>query len=90
MTPLRACLADVMAKLLVGQPLTSGKVALAWHLAVGPALARATTVRLRDDGVIEVSATNEHWREEVVRALPVIRQRLRPFVGDAVKDLEIQ
>lgn len=91
MVPLRATLAETMAKLLRPQPLTPGKLDLAWRLSVGSALARVTGLRLREDGVLVIHATDPRWRPELETAVPLIRRRLAAFLGEElVAHLEIQ
>lgn len=69
-------------------PLTPEKVAFAWRLAVGPALARATSVRLDDLGTLHVSATGPAWIAAVKSASSLIQSRLGETLGDAVKRME--
>ena len=72
--------ATVMA-LLRDQPHSEGKVEFAWRVAAGPALARATTLRLDAKGTLHVGAEDPHWRREVARAMPVLRMRLADLLG---------
>jgi predicted nucleic acid-binding Zn ribbon protein len=61
-------------------PLSPGKVSCAWVAVVGPAVARATTVRL--DGVILfVDAASREWQREVTRSSSVILPRLQALLG---------
>jgi hypothetical protein len=82
MVPLQSVLPEAMAALLARQPLSPGKVALAWRLAVGPLLARVATVRLGADGVLEVRTTDARWREELERASGLIQRRLATILGE--------
>lgn len=75
---MRHVLADVLRK----APLTPEKVSFAWRIAVGPAMARVTTVRLSDDGGLVVSSRDAHWRKEVRRSSRVILPRLAEMLGD--------
>ncbi len=79
-----------LSEVLRRQPLSDAKVSFAWQTSVGTAMARATTARLRADGTLDVRASNEHWRREVVRSTGVIRARLRELLGrDAVKRVAV-
>ena len=73
-----AVLADVIRK----APLTDDKVAFAWRLAVGPALDKATTVRLTSSGTLHVSADTPAWLDAVRKSSGLIRSRLAHFLGE--------
>lgn len=89
MVPAQQCAPTVVAKLLQRQPLSHGKVAFAWRTAVGPAVARATVVTLRD-GTIEVLASGEHWRREIARSADLIVGRVAALLGrDVVQRLSV-
>lgn len=87
--PTRACVSDTLRAVLARQPLTPGKIAFAWQMAVGPALARATTVEY-DAGVLRVSSGDARWMREVERSRAVILERLRSLLGPAVSDLRTE
>jgi predicted nucleic acid-binding Zn ribbon protein len=75
----------VLAELIRRQPASPERTRFAWQLAVGPALARATTVDLRD-GVLFVTARDERWRGEIARAQDAILEKLQHLLGpDAVQ-----
>ena len=74
------CVPAVVAKLLQRQPLTHAKIAFAWRAAVGPAVARTTDVSLRR-GMIEVRASDQHWRREIARSADLIVDRLAALLG---------
>jgi len=74
---LPAGLADALRK----APLSDEKVALAWRLAVGPAVDHASRVTLKD-GVLTVSVTRPEWQREIRRSSALIRARLEAFLGD--------
>ena len=77
-----AVVADVIRK----APLTDEKVAFAWRLAVGPAVDKATKVRLAADGTLYVSADSQAWIDGVRQSVGLIRSRLAHFLGEnAVK-----
>lgn len=66
-------------------PLSAGKVRFAWGAVVGPALERATEVRL-DGRVLVVEAESAQWVREVTRFSDTILPRLRTLLGAAVLD----
>ncbi len=87
MISVRSCANLALGDLLPRQPLSEGKVRLAWTTAVGTSLARVTTVSLRSDGTLIVQASNNHWRLETVRLVPVLRDRLASLLGKGVVKL---
>jgi predicted nucleic acid-binding Zn ribbon protein len=62
------------------QPASKEKTSLSWQLAVGPALARVTSVDLRD-GVLFVVARDDRWLKEIVRATPAILAKMQHLLG---------
>lgn len=77
-----AVVGDVIRK----APLTDEKVSFAWRLAVGPAVAKATAVRLATDGTLYVSAEAPAWLDGVRQSIGLIRSRLAHYLGeDAIK-----
>ncbi len=90
MEQLQQTIPDVVARLVRNAPLCSEKVAFAWRASVGPAMARAAEMRLSEDGVVEVVCTDDHWRREIRRSLPLIKERLTALLGgDVVKKLKV-
>lgn len=78
----------IVAEVIRKAPLTDEKVAFAWRLAVGPATAKATTVRLGANGILYVKSDSPAWSDAVGKSLGVIRSRLAHFLGeDAVKSI---
>ena len=78
----------VVAEIIRKAPLTDEKVSFAWRLAVGPALAKATTVRLGSDGTLHVKAESAAWNDAIRKSIGLIRSRLAHFLGeDTVKRL---
>jgi hypothetical protein len=63
--------------------MSPGKLRLAWRIAVGAAMDRATSVVLADDACVEVAAVDASWRREVKRSQSEILTRLRYLVGEA-------
>ena len=81
-----AVVADVIRK----APLTDEKIAFAWRLAVGPAVDKATTVRLDGNGTLYVTAERA-WLDGVRQSVGLIRSRLAHFLGeDAVKRISYE
>jgi hypothetical protein len=80
---------DVVAAILRKAPLTPEKVAFAWRAAVGPAVANATSIELRNR-VLHVAARDRTWKREVERSAAVIRARLDALLGEGiVLDVEV-
>lgn len=78
----------VLAEVIRKAPLTDEKVAFAWRLAVGPAVDKATTVRLSSNGTLYVSAESPAWIDAVRKSVGLIRSRLAHFLGeDAVRQI---
>ncbi len=88
---LTAAIPSVMRTLLRHAPMSPGKVEAAWRLAVGPAIARATSVALAGDGTLAVSATAPAWRRELKRSQEVILSRLQDLLGaDTVRRMKVE
>lgn len=76
----------VVAEVVRKAPLTEEKVAFSWRLAVGPAIGKATTVRLASDGTLHVAAESTAWIDAVYASIGLIRSRLAHLLGeDSVK-----
>ena len=89
MQPIQQLTRGVLAQLIRRQPASAARTQFAWHLAVGPALARATTVCL-DQGVLEVRAADPRWLKEIERARGAILPRLQQLLGpDTVTKITI-
>jgi predicted nucleic acid-binding Zn ribbon protein len=79
----------VLAEIVRRQPESQARTAFAWSVAVGPALARVTTVELRNRNII-VCARDVQWARELERARDTILPRLQLLLGpEAVKGLYI-
>ena len=90
MQPLQQSVPAVLADILRRAPLSPEKVLFAWRAAVGPAIARVSSVQLSPDGVIHVACGDDHWRREIRRSAPVITSRLVALLGpDVVKQLKV-
>ena len=72
----------VVAEVIRKAPLTDDKVAFAWRLAVGPAVAKATSVRLGSDGTLYLHAESQAWVDSIRASVGLIRSRLAHFLGD--------
>ena len=76
----------VVAEVIRKAPLTDEKVTFAWRLAVGPAVAKATSVRLGSDGTLYLRAESPAWLDGVRQSVGLIRSRLAHYLGEnAVK-----
>ena len=79
----------VLAEIIRRQPASRQRTEFAWAVAVGPALARVTTVELRNHNII-VCARDAQWARELERARDTILPRLQLLLGrDTVKGLYI-
>ena len=72
----------VVAAVVRRAPLTDEKVAFAWRLAVGPAIAKATRVRLGSDGTLYVTADAAAWNDSIRASVGMIRSRLAHYLGE--------
>ena len=89
MLPLSKFSGGVLAEIIRRQSPSKARTAFAWQLAVGPALARATTVQLVD-GVLKVRALDVRWLKEITRAREVILTKLQELLGkDAVTRITV-
>jgi predicted nucleic acid-binding Zn ribbon protein len=88
--PLSAVMPSAVRQLLRHGPMSAGKLGLAWRLAVGLAIDRATEVRMREDGTLDVVAADARWRRELKRSHDVVLTRLRDLLGpDAVTRIRV-
>lgn len=89
MLPVQTIASSVLAEVIRRQPASKERTAFAWAVAVGPALARATTVEVRNNNLI-VTARDTQWARELERARDTILARVQLLLGkDAVKGLYI-
>ncbi len=90
MIPVQQTIPDFLSHLLRKAPLSDEKVSFAWRAAVGPAIARVSSVRLTTAGTVEVQCADDHWRREIRRSAPVIKERLAGLLGaEMVKHLKV-
>jgi len=80
MVPLQNFATSVLADIVRRQPPSDARTSFAWNVAVGPALARSTTVTL-SDGVLTVRARDARWAKEVERARDTILKRMQHLLG---------
>jgi hypothetical protein len=73
----------VVAEVIRKAPLTDEKVAFAWRLAVGPAVAKATSVRLGANGILYVKSESPAWSDAIGKSFGVIRSRLAHYLGES-------
>jgi hypothetical protein len=85
MLPISAGLPGALVELLRGSPMSDGKVAFAWTAAVGPAIERATRIKL-DRRVLLVETDSVQWSREIMRSSPVILRRLQALLGSEQVD----
>ena len=78
----------VLADIIRRQPASRERTTFAWTMAVGPALARVTTVELRDRTLV-VTARDARWAKEIGRASDTILARVRYLVGDSVERIDV-
>jgi hypothetical protein len=79
-----------LRELLSMAPLSDGKVTFAWKAAVGPALERATDVRL-EGGTLIVETAGPQWTREVKRSSGVILTRIKTLLGEGtVQKIEVR
>ena len=84
------CVTSALQAVLRNQPLSKGKVSLAWSAAVGRTIDRVTGASLDADGTLTVRADDRHWAREVGRSRALITSRLNQLLGDGVvKRLEV-
>jgi predicted nucleic acid-binding Zn ribbon protein len=90
MRPLTHAVPGALMQLLRDTPLSDGKVGFAWDAAVGPALSRATKVKLVGQ-VLIVETTSTQWSREVMRSSPMILKRLALLLGpDVATSIEVR
>lgn len=90
MQPISCAVPGALAELLRSAPLSAGKVEFAWKAAVGPALQRATAVRL-EAGRLLVDATTAQWARAVSRSSHIILPRLQSLLGkDVVQHIDVR
>lgn len=80
----------VIGDLIRRQPPSAARTSFAWQLAVGTALARATSVELTG-GTLTVRTRGPQWGAELERASPTIVARMQHLLGTtAVREMVVQ
>ena len=80
----------VVAQIVRRQPPSPARTTFAWQLAVGPALARMTSVEL-EATTLRVRSADPRWLKEIDRAKGAILPKLQLLLGaDAVTKLSIK
>ncbi len=80
MQPIQTFAHGVLAQIVRRQPPSRERTAFAWQIAVGPAIARATTVFL-DQGVLTVGAADARWIREIDRVRDVVLLKMQSLLG---------
>ena len=80
---------SVLAEAIRRQPLSPGKVLLAWQLAAGPQLARVTRIEIEGEPgpsklPLVVKARDPRWTAELDRVRPVLQDRLSLLLGKSL------
>lgn len=89
MEPIQGCLDPVVARILRQAPPSPARLECAWRLAVGPELARISTVTTTA-GVLSVTLPDRRWAQEFRRSIPLVLERLQRMLGDEeVRRIEI-
>jgi predicted nucleic acid-binding Zn ribbon protein len=82
--PLGAVMPSAVRHILRQGAMSPGKLAFAWRLAVGAAIARASEVSLREDGTVDVLAVDPAWRRELKRSHDLVLTRLQDLLGSEI------
>ncbi|MBA2603820.1 MAG: DUF721 domain-containing protein [Acidobacteria bacterium] len=82
MVPLQNFASGVLAAIVQRQPHSPHRTAFAWQLAVGPALARSSSVEL-EHGILTVHTRDLRWGREIERAAGTILRRMQHVLGPA-------
>jgi hypothetical protein len=91
MEPVQSLLPSAVARVVRPAPLSPEKVLFAWRVAVGPAVARVTRVRLRADRVLEVQVDDDRFGDEVVRSVSLVLGRVQDLLGtETVCSLDVR
>jgi hypothetical protein len=80
MIPVHDFSTSVLAQIVRRQPSSPARTNFAWQLAVGQAVARATTVKLAD-GVLTVRAVDRRWLREIDPMRATVLDKLQQILG---------
>jgi Dna[CI] antecedent DciA-like protein len=87
--PLQQFSSGVLAEIIRRQPHSTARTNFAWQIAVGPAIARTTSIDVTD-GVLRVCARDASWEQAVERAADTILPRLQHLLGaDFVRTIHV-
>lgn len=89
MLPIQHFSSGVLAELVRRQPASPARTTFAWQIAVGPALARTTSVELVGS-VLHVRARDARWLKEIRDLRQQVLLRLQHLLGPEVKSLKIE
>jgi predicted nucleic acid-binding Zn ribbon protein len=90
MRALQSFAGGVLAEIVRRQPPSPARTTFAWQLAVGPALARVTSVEM-ENTTLRVRSADVRWLKEIDRAKAVILPKLQELLGpDVVKRLNVR
>ena len=70
----------VLAEIVRRQPPSRARTTFAWQLAVGPALARVTSVEM-EGTTLRVRSADRRWLKEIDRAKAVVLPKLQQLLG---------
>jgi predicted nucleic acid-binding Zn ribbon protein len=71
----------VLAEVVRRQPPSRARTAFAWQLAVGPVLARVTSVEI-EGTTLRVHSADSRWLKEIDRAKAAILPKLQQLLGE--------
>ena len=81
----------VLRHLLEEQPTTPAKIAFAWKMVAGAAIARATEITMRAEGAVVIRARDDAWRRAVRQAKPLLLRRMQDLLGaGAIRRLDVE
>ena len=80
MIPVHDFSTSVLAQIIRRQPPSQARTNFAWQLAVGQAVARATTVALTE-GVLTVRAVDRRWISEIDPMRATVLEKLQHVLG---------
>lgn len=81
MRPIQTFAGGVLAQIVRRQPPSPARTAFAWELAVGPSLARVTSVEM-EGTTLRVRSTDPRWLKEIDRARGMILPKLQQMLGE--------
>lgn len=80
MRPIQTFAGGVLAEVVRRQPSSRARTTFAWQLAVGPALARVTSVEM-EGTTLRVRSADPRWLKEIDRAKAVILPKFQHLLG---------